>query len=51
LLRSASNAIRPVALATLPGNHTPVRASERPASGSGIEQMLSGGNPRSLLIR
>jgi HEAT repeat protein len=48
LLRSASNAIRPVALTTLLGDDTPVRASERPASSSGIEQMLSGGDPRSL---
>ena len=48
LLRSASNAIRPVAPATLLGDDTPVRASQRPASGSGIEQMLSGGDPRSL---
>jgi hypothetical protein len=48
LLRSASNAIRPVALTTLLGDDTPVRASERPASSSGVEQMLSGGDPRSL---
>lgn len=48
MLRSASNAIRPVALATLLGDDTPVRASERPVSGGAIEQMLSGGDPRSL---
>ena len=48
LLRSAPNAIRPVAPATLLGDDTPVRASERPASGSDIEQTLSGGDPRSL---
>jgi hypothetical protein len=48
LLRSASNAIRPVALAALLGDDTRVRASTRPASGSGIEQLLSGGDPRSL---
>ena len=48
LLRSAPNAIRPVAPATLLGDDTPVRASERPASGSDIKQTLSGGDPRSL---
>ena len=46
--RSASNAIRPVALTTLLDDDTPVRASERPASDSGVEQMLSGGDSRSL---
>jgi hypothetical protein len=37
-----------VARATLLGDDTPVRASERPISGSRFEQMLSGGDPRSL---
>lgn len=46
--RSASNAIRPVALTTLLDDDTPVRASERPASDRGVEQMLSGGDGRSL---
>jgi hypothetical protein len=48
LLRSASNAIRRVAPATLLGDDTPVRASERTDSGGGVGQMLSGGAPRSL---
>jgi hypothetical protein len=48
LLRSAPNAIRPVAPATQLGDDTPVRASERPASASDIKQILCGGDPRSL---
>ena len=48
LLQSAPNAIRPVAPATLLGDHTPVRASERPASASDIKQSLLGGDRRSL---
>ena len=48
LLQSAPNAVRPVASATPLGDDTPVRASERPASVSDIEQILSGGDPRSL---
>ena len=43
-----SSAICPLAVATLLGDDMPVRASERPASGSAIEWMLSGGDPRSL---
>jgi hypothetical protein len=37
-----------VAPDALLGEDTPVRASERPASGSDIEQVLCGGDPRSL---
>ena len=48
MLRSASNAIRRVAPATLLGDDTPVRAPKRTAPRGDIEQMLSGGNPRSL---
>jgi hypothetical protein len=47
-LRSASNAIRPVAPATLLGDDRQVQASDPPASGSDIAQTLSGGDPRSL---
>jgi DNA-binding transcriptional ArsR family regulator len=48
LLQSAPNAIRSVASRTLLGDHKAVRASERPASASDIEQILLGGDPRSV---